>query len=78
VPQTIRHRREKKEPMVKVGEVIKVKGDDVTIQLSNEKTVTVGPNSLNLSVGDLAPEDLVSALDQLKRFELEGVTSINL
>ena len=64
--------------MVKVGEVIKVKGDDVTIQLSNEKTVTVGPNSLNLSVGDLAPEDLVSALDQLKRFELEGVTSINL
>jgi hypothetical protein len=48
-----------------VGRVTKVRGNNVTIQLSNNRTVTVSPNSrLKLSVGDMAPEDLVQAFDR--------------
>jgi hypothetical protein len=48
---------------MKVGQVTKVKGDNITIQLSNDRTVTVTTDFLKLSVGDQAPEELVQAFD---------------
>ncbi len=47
-----------------VGAVIKVKGNDMTVQLSNNRTVTFRSNMLKLAVGDRAPDDLVQAWER--------------
>jgi antitoxin component of MazEF toxin-antitoxin module len=54
----------KTRPKFPVGTVIKVRGDEVTVQLSNNRTITLAPNTRwNLAVGYRVRDDIVQAFD---------------
>ena len=60
----------------KPGTVIKVRGEAITIQLSNKRKVTLGANTQNLVVGDCAPDDLVEACERIAHLKADGIKEI--